>query len=102
MSREVGQFLREMIGRVVEVDPGSSGVYLGKFVRVRVLVYMGKPLKRVLRILMGEPEEMCMVLLKYERLPNFCYFCAKVGHLVRECSDNVGNVVDESILRFGF
>ncbi|KAL5788167.1 hypothetical protein ACOSP7_005116 [Xanthoceras sorbifolium] len=101
MSREVGQFLGEMIDKVIEVYSGSSGDYLAKFVRVRVLVDVGKSFRRALRVIVGDPEEVCMVLLKYERMPNLCYYCRKASHLVRECCENVNTILDEFLLRFG-
>ncbi|KAL5799559.1 hypothetical protein ACOSQ3_032627 [Xanthoceras sorbifolium] len=101
MSRDVGLFLGEMIGKVLKVDPGSSEDCLGKFIRVRALVDVGKRFRRMLRVIIGEPEVECVVILKFERIPNFCYFCRRVGHLVRECLDNVNSIVDESLLKFG-
>ncbi|KAL5801162.1 hypothetical protein ACOSQ3_032794 [Xanthoceras sorbifolium] len=101
MSKDMGRSLGEMVGTVVDVDPGSSGDCLGKFLRVKVRVDVEKPLKRLLRVMVGDPEELCMVLIKYERMPNFCHFCGRIGHLVRECHLNVSNIVDDSKLRYG-
>ncbi|KAL5741391.1 hypothetical protein ACOSP7_028123 [Xanthoceras sorbifolium] len=75
MSKDIGRSLGEMVGTVVDVDPGSSGDCLGKFFRVKVRVDVEKPLKRLLRVMVGDPEELCVVLIKYERMPNFCHFC---------------------------
>ena len=44
-----------------------------------------------------------MVSLKYERLPEFCYACGKIGHGMKECIDKEARKValDGSQTRFG-
>ncbi|KAH7526808.1 hypothetical protein JRO89_XSUnG0053100 [Xanthoceras sorbifolium] len=101
MCREVGLILGGLIGKMIEIDGGSSGSCLGKFIRVRVMLDVSKPLLRGLRVKVGYPEEICSVVLCYEKLPNFCYFCGKLGHHVRECSDNSQGILNEENWRFG-
>ncbi|KAL5774833.1 hypothetical protein ACOSP7_012390 [Xanthoceras sorbifolium] len=86
MNKKMGEFL---------------GGLIGEFLRVRVLIDVLKPLKRGLRFMFGDNGEECSVLLRYERLPNFCYFCGKMGHLLRECRDNEKEVVEGAALKYG-
>ncbi|KAL5769985.1 hypothetical protein ACOSP7_014139 [Xanthoceras sorbifolium] len=55
MTKEIGRFLGQLIGEVVELDVGASGNYLGKYMRVRVVVDLSKPLKRFLKV--NKPRE---------------------------------------------
>ncbi|KAL5857813.1 hypothetical protein ACOSQ3_005271 [Xanthoceras sorbifolium] len=57
-----------------EIDTGDYGDCVGKFIRVRVLIDVEIPLKRGLRIDLGDSEGLSSVLICYERLPNFCFF----------------------------
>ncbi|KAL5747085.1 hypothetical protein ACOSQ2_024382 [Xanthoceras sorbifolium] len=100
MSKEAGIFLGNFVGSVEEVDTGSSGSYMGKYLRVRVEVDITKALRRGIRVLMGDPKEEVVVVLRYERLPNFCYFCGIIGHLVCDCTCNTKGV-EEAQYRFG-
>ena len=50
MSRDIGFFLGEMIGDVIEVDSGLSGVCSGNFLRIRVRIDITRALKRCLRL----------------------------------------------------
>ncbi|KAL5795008.1 hypothetical protein ACOSP7_003602 [Xanthoceras sorbifolium] len=100
MNREAGLFLGGLIGEVKEIDSGGGGDCLGKFIRIRVLVDVGKPLKRGLRVASGDVDEFASILVCYERLPNFCYYCGLLGHLLRECLVNDKGLIDDSELRF--
>ncbi|TXG70892.1 hypothetical protein EZV62_005827 [Acer yangbiense] len=84
-SREIGWFLGEMLGEVVEVEGGMAGECVGKFMRVRVNIDISKPIRRCLRVdIMGDGVETIM-LLRYERLSNFCFKCGRIGHASNEC-----------------
>lgn len=52
--------------------------------RIRVKVDITKPLKRALRVKCANGESL-MVTFTYERLPNFCYRCGVIGHLLKSC-----------------
>ncbi|KAL5851908.1 hypothetical protein ACOSQ3_007026 [Xanthoceras sorbifolium] len=86
---------------VEEIDTGDYGDCVGKFIRVRVLVDVEVPLKRGLRIDLGDTGGLSSVLICYERLPNFCYYCGKIGHLIRECPSYDKDLIDTSNLKFG-
>ncbi|TXG54824.1 hypothetical protein EZV62_020080 [Acer yangbiense] len=76
----------EQIGEVVEI-PADSRECWGKFMRVKVCIDISKSLRRWLRLKLGKTEEITTVSLKYERLPEFCYACGRVGHGILECLD---------------
>ncbi|KAL5855461.1 hypothetical protein ACOSQ4_005263 [Xanthoceras sorbifolium] len=101
MNNEVGLYLWGLIGKVKEIDSGANVECLGKFIRVRVMVNVLKPLKRGIRVALGmKGVEDCNVLLCYQKLPNFCYFCGCLGHLIRDFMVNDMGLVDDSDLRF--
>lgn len=75
-----------MIGVCQEVQKKPSGSCLGIFMRVRVLIDITKPLRRGVKVQLGDEGKISWAYLQYERLPNFCYRCGKFGHVLRECS----------------
>ncbi|TXG50706.1 hypothetical protein EZV62_023230 [Acer yangbiense] len=92
MNRRTTKWLAEQIGVVVEI-PYDSRECWGKFLWVKVQINITKPLKRWLRLKLGKTEDIVVVGLKYERLSDFCFVCGRIGHLVKECTDEVAREV---------
>ncbi|XP_057779505.1 uncharacterized protein LOC130998089 [Salvia miltiorrhiza] len=87
MHPDVIRRIGEQIGTVKEIDLGAGGLCLGKFARVRVSWSLNLPLKRCVRLLPDGEMEGAIILLLYEKLPNFCFRCGKIGHLLHFCEE---------------
>ncbi|KAL5759511.1 hypothetical protein ACOSQ2_018349 [Xanthoceras sorbifolium] len=85
MNRGMARLIAEQIGEVVEI-PGESKDCRGRFLRVKVQIDISRSLKRVVR--MDVDGDLIVALLKYERLPEFCFACGKIGHGMRDCTDD--------------
>ncbi|KAH7566579.1 hypothetical protein JRO89_XS08G0193100 [Xanthoceras sorbifolium] len=83
-----------LIGAVVDIDLGPSGDCVD--LRVRVCIDSNKPLIRGLKVVLDESGVPTIMLLRYERLPKYCFKCGVLGHPFRECSTNLGVVGDDS------
>ncbi|KAF5464301.1 hypothetical protein F2P56_014388 [Juglans regia] len=84
MNSETARSIGESIGNVEDIDLYSQSPGWGVFLRVRIRLDVCCPLPSVKRLCLRNGEVL-WVHLKYERLPNFCYYCGKLGHSDRDC-----------------
>ncbi|KAH1121338.1 hypothetical protein J1N35_004498 [Gossypium stocksii] len=57
---------------------------IGDFCRLRVNLDVQKPLRRGIFVSIN-PQSRSWVAFKYEKLPNFCFGCGRIGHGIQEC-----------------
>ncbi|KAL5806286.1 hypothetical protein ACOSQ4_029019 [Xanthoceras sorbifolium] len=85
MNKEIGSYLDNLFEDLCDIDVGATGDCVGKYIRVRVRMNIVQPLRRVLKIDLDLGEEV-ILLLRYERLPEYYFHCGKLGHMHRECT----------------
>ncbi|KAM0907786.1 hypothetical protein ACQ4PT_015917 [Festuca glaucescens] len=85
--------LARRVGKTREVQMSPKLFYEGNYVRIRVLVELNRPLKRVVSLnIDGEGKKRLYV--KYEKVPFFCKHCGIIGHNHEECGDGVWGAKD--------
>ncbi|KAL9422785.1 hypothetical protein AB3S75_034961 [Citrus x aurantiifolia] len=83
MANELGA----EIGKVEEIETDAAGECFGEFFTLRILVDITKPLKKIIELEQeGDDEDDIPMRVMYERLPDFCFCCGRIGHQYRECT----------------
>ncbi|KAK4420438.1 hypothetical protein Salat_1994100 [Sesamum alatum] len=84
MSRTMAEFIGNQLGRFRNVEQEGGGQLWGSSLRIRVGLNVTKTLRRVLKLhtMMGSEST---VTFSYKRLPNFCYWCGQLGHIMKFC-----------------
>jgi hypothetical protein len=85
--------LARKIGKTKEVQMNPKLYFEGNYVRLRVLIDVGKPLMRFVS-LMIEGEGRKRLPVKYEKIPFFCKHCGLLGHDHEECGDGAWEAKD--------
>jgi hypothetical protein len=83
MTKKRGTALLEQFGEVMEVDTDDGVQASGPFLRVRVRWPIRQPL--VYTVPVGKKDQIVRYNMRYERVPNFCFFCGRIGHARKEC-----------------
>jgi interleukin-1 receptor-associated kinase 1 len=103
-SEAMAKKLGNIMGSFEEVDPKDSN-RTGRFLRLKTSLDLRKPLKKGTKIKFQDRN--LWVDFKYERLPNFCFACGKIGHQMKECEEvddvdeNNYNDIEEKSQAFG-
>ncbi|KAL0411404.1 UNVERIFIED_CONTAM: hypothetical protein Slati_3730100 [Sesamum latifolium] len=84
MTVDIARFIGGRIGRLQDSDQDNSAQSWGSYMRIQVALDVSKPLPRALKLrtVLGDEQ---LVFFTYERLPNFCYLCGRIGHISRWC-----------------
>lgn len=83
-SEAMAKKLGNILGMFEEMDMKEVN-RMGKFLRIRTSLDLTKPLKRGSKLHFQGKD--IWVDYKYERLPNFCFVCGRIGHQMRDCED---------------
>ncbi|KAL5745637.1 hypothetical protein ACOSP7_026783 [Xanthoceras sorbifolium] len=102
MNYKVARLIAEEVGTIVDFPMDSKDLW-GKFMRIKVRIDITKPLKRGIRMRLENFDTMITALIKYERLPDFCYGCGFIGHSVKEChnSEVMKSIIEGVEPKFG-
>jgi len=84
MSERVGQHIATTLGEFLEYDPNNHSQIWRRYMRLRALLDVRRPLKKTRR-LKKKDGSTCDVQLKYERHDTFCYYCGLLGHVDDSC-----------------
>ncbi|KAK3210745.1 hypothetical protein Dsin_015451 [Dipteronia sinensis] len=80
-----------MIGEVREIDLEAAKEAGGRFIRVRVIIDVNVPLMRSIRVDLLGNGKITTMLLRYERLLDYCFKCVRLGHSLLDCSADCDN-----------
>ncbi|PPR85703.1 hypothetical protein GOBAR_AA34989 [Gossypium barbadense] len=87
IDRQLALDVGNAIGALMAIDWKDRNGAWTEFMRLKVKIDISKPLRRVVKFVCDVGEEMIGVI-KYERLPDFCYLCGLKGHTTRKCQNN--------------
>ena len=84
LNQETRDAIGSSLGTPLLMTDSESKGGKGNYVRVRFRIDITKPLNRVRKVWF-EGSVIGCTILKYECLPNFCYWCGLVSHNDRDC-----------------
>ncbi len=84
LKKDIALALGKSMGTVVRTSEADEEFGGGRIMRVRVQVELSKPLCRDCKLVLANGGER-WISFKYERLPNFCYWCGLLSHREKDC-----------------
>ena len=83
-SSKISQNISNYVGSFLEADENNFTGTWRTYLRIRLNMDIGKPLKYRMRIKKPDSEWL-WVEFRYERLTTFCFICGCLGHIDRKC-----------------
>lgn len=91
MNRLMASELGNALGFFEDVEHDEERYCWGSSLRVRVNLDISKPLRRGLKLNIAGPMGGNWIPIQYERLPDFCFCCGKLDHVLKDCDDCGGD-----------
>ncbi|MBA0592182.1 hypothetical protein Gorai_009168, partial [Gossypium raimondii] len=85
MDRRMALDIGNAIGELVAIDWKDRNGGWTEFMRLKIKINVLKLLRRIVKLVDKDGVEM-IGMLKYERLPDFCYECEIIGYTAKKCS----------------
>ncbi|XVE89447.1 hypothetical protein DITRI_Ditri19aG0202300 [Diplodiscus trichospermus] len=82
---EIVERISSKLGTVKAIDLKGNSYAWGRSFLIRVEIDIMKPLRRFVTVSRTGGRDDIKLRLGYERLPNFCYECGRLGHLDTDC-----------------
>lgn len=95
-SREWARVLGNIVGEYEKADLEDDGRKHEKTLRVKVKIDILQPLVRGALLQVGSKAEESWSGITYEKLPDFCYICGRLGHVLKNCSEEEDDSTDDS------
>lgn len=76
-------------------EEDDEGRVWGETLKVKVRMETKKPLRRGTKIKVGSMAEEVWIPITIEKLPDFCYQCGRLGHVMNECEEDDSEEEDE-------
>ena len=80
-----------MVGEVIKIAENSKKLMSEATLRIKIKIDIHKPLTRGVFIKLNLKQDPQWFYIQYEQLPNFCYICGRLGHVIDDCEDKKGN-----------
>ena len=106
LTKENAEIIGNGMGKYIEVDlSGTESSKGGNFLRFKVEIKSSAPLLKGFWLERTQLSDL-WVQLKYERLPDFCYLCGRLGHMKKECTksgarEEGDEALDRNLKKFG-
>lgn len=84
LNQKSCHMIAPLLGDLLRLEDPEKEGRVAKCLRIRVWINLKNPLKKYFFLKRPNSEDL-WVKFQYERLPNLCYGCGIIGHVVPEC-----------------